>query len=474
MSKSNELFRNKMIIHKSYKFQLFPEEDQAAVLAKHGGNLRFAWNKLLEFANDFKELNKKFPSKIELRSQLKIIQKENDFLKRSHSQPIQDASDKLFDTFINAIKPKMIEERKRKIAEAHKLIDPIKKAKALKKAFEFGFPKFKRKSDFHDSIFYPQFFKIKKSRIFFPKIGWIDYKKHRVMEGTTKFLTITQDGNRWYVSLTNEVIFTPKKKVELKKANIVGIDVGLKTFATLSDGTEIQNPRTLKKYLRKLKKEQQILSRKELKETEEIKFGKKVKVSSNRRNKQIEKVIKVHRKVKNIRKDFLHKTSNQIITKFDGVILETLDIKSMLKTNSKAMCRSILDVSWYEFGRILEYKCLWNDKYFGKIDQYEPSSQKCNVCGNLQTLTLKDRIYVCPHCGNTCGRDLNASKNIRDSGMETLEREERLKNTCSTQGINARGEVAQATSTKREKLWIADLNSCRFPETGIDMVTNPA
>lgn len=431
-----------MIIHKSFKFKLLPNKDQISVLTQHGGNLRFTWNKLVEFANEQNKLNGKFPNKKELREKLKTIQQDNEFLKVSHSQPMQDASDKLFDTIINSFKPKIIKQRNQKISIAKQENNNKKLAIAL----NFGFPKFKRKYLNNDSIFYPQFFKIRNSRIFFPKIGWINYKKHRKLEGKAKFLTIVKEVNNWFVSITCEVNIEEVQRKNIDQSNIVGIDVGLKTFATLSDGTEIQNPRNLNKYLKKLKKEQKILSKRQIIETNEEKFGKKIKKSSNNRNKQILKVQKIHRKIKNTRKDFLHKTSNQIIAKFDGIALETLDIKEMLRKNGRAMNRSISDVSWFEFGKILEYKCLWDNKYFIRIDQFEPSTQKCNQCESIQKLSLGDRIYVCPQCGNTCGRDVNAAMNIRDSGID------KLKNTLATKEIYACGVSSLEETMKQEKL----------------------
>jgi putative transposase len=436
-----------MKVFKSYKFRLLPSKEQSTMLHQHGGNLRYAWNKLVEFSNLTNENTKVFPTKKELRAKLKDIQKENGFLNISHSQPLQNTSDNLFDTIIKSFKSEVVQKRKSKIALANKELDEVKRNKKLAKALNFGFPKFKRKDQNNDSIFYPQAFKVKQSRIYFPKIGWIDYKKHRRLEGIVKFLTIVQDGNDWFVSMTCEVEVKEQSKIPLDHANIVGIDVGLKVFATLSDGTEIQNPRTLKKHLKKLKKEQRVLSKRQIIETDKIRFGKKVKKSSSNRNKQILKVQRTYKKVKNARKDFLHKTSHQIITKFDGITLETLDIQSMMKGNGVAMNRNIADVSWFEFGRMLEYKCLWNHKHFVKIDKFDPSTQKCNQCHSIQKLSLKDRTYVCPQCGNICGRDINAAKNIRDSGITILKQ-----NTLASKGIYACGVCSLEQTMKQEKL----------------------
>jgi putative transposase len=422
-----------MKILKSYKFRLDPTEDQIAMLKQHGGNSRFVWNKLLEFSNDLKKGTDKYPTQSQLQKQIIQIKTLNDFVKLSHSQPIQINAMRLSDTISRAFAPEMIAERNIEIAKANTLKDENIKAMALKNAFEFGFPKFKSRSKSNDSLFYPQNFIIKKTRIYFPKLKWINFIKHREMEGKPLSVTITKDGNQYYVSIPCEIEIKEKDiipKIEIDKANIAGIDLGITDFAVLSDKTTIKNPRTLKKYLKKIKRESKNLKRKELKDTEKKTFDNKIiKESSKNRIKQIEKNQIIHRKIRNIRKDFLHKTTHHIITKYDGVILESLDIKEMLKKNSSAMNRSISDVSWYEFCRQLEYKAEWKNKYFCKIDQYYPSTQLCNNCKHQMKLSLNERMYVCPNCGAVCGRDYNASLNIRDEGIRII------KNTLATKGI---------------------------------------
>jgi putative transposase len=413
------------------------------MLRQHGGNVRFVWNKLLDYSNTVKKNSGKYPTQSELQKHILVLKKANDFLRISHSQPIQVNAQKLVKTFIRAFNPQTISERNKKIALAQLEKNEELRKRKLARAFGFGFPKFKSKSNCNDNLFYPQAFKIKKSRIYFPKVGWLQYIKHRKIEGTPLFLSIVQDGNdQYYVSITSEVNIEEKQKVALdqvNQANIVGIDVGLKTFAVLSDGTEIENPKTLKKHLNKLRKESKILSRKSYDEV--------TKKSSNNRIKQISKVQKAHRKVRNIRKNFLHKTTHHIITKYDGVIMENLDIKGMLKKNSRAMNRSVTDVSWYEFGRQLEYKSIWNSKHFCKIDRFFPSTQKCSECGNEMSLSLSDRTYSCPNCKAVLGRDSNASLNIRNEGIRTL-----TLNTLATKGFKACGSGTLVLGVKQEKL----------------------
>ena len=445
-----------MKILKSYKFRLKPTKTQIPMLKQHGGNSRFIWNKLLEYSNNTRKSTGKVPTQSQFQKYIIQLKAENDFIKISHSQPIQINALRLSRTYTKAFKKEIVSERNKKISKANQIKDEQTKKKALVKALNFGFPKFKCKAQAHDSIFYLQNFIVKKSRINFPKLGWINYIKHRKIEGKPKFVIITQDGNQYYVSITSEIEIKDESKKNIDSANIVGIDVGLKSFAVLSDGTIINNPRTLKKNLKKIKIESNWLARKELKEYgKKTPFGKEIKLSSKNRNKQIEKIQKLHRRIKNIRKDFLHKTTHDIITKYDGVVMENLDIKEMLQKNGKAMNRNISDVSWHEFGRQLEYKSTWNSKHFCKVDQYFASTQLCSKCGGKSYLSLKDRVYVCQNCKSVLDRDYNAALNLRNEGIRILkegfELEKNKKNTVATTGINACGLVSIETRLKQEK-----------------------
>jgi putative transposase len=438
-----------MKILKAYKFRLKPTEDQVAMLKQHGGNSRFVWNKLLEYAEEVKKNTGKYPSQSVLQTKIIQIKASNEFIKISYSQPIQVNAMRLNKAYTRAFSPEVVAERNKKITKAHLVQDEEKKAKALAKALKCGLPKFKRKSDNSDSIFYPQHTIVKKSRIHFPKLGWINYNKHREMEGKILFVTITQDGNQYYVSITCEVELKEKVKLELDKANIAGIDVGLKKFAVLSDKTVIENPRTLKKHLRVLRRESRKLSRMVNKETgEKTSYGKNIKKSSNNRNKQIVTVQKLHRKVRNIRRNFLHQTTHYIIDKYDGVVLENLDIKELLQKGSKAMNRSISDASWYEFTRQLAYKSIWNSKYFVVVDQYFASTQICSCCGSIAHLSLKDRVYACSNCGAVLDRDYNASINLKNEGIRILK--ENI-STVGTTGIQACGSTSVEVGEKQEK-----------------------
>jgi len=374
-------------VHKGFKFRLVPTPEQESMLSQQAGNTRFLWNKFLESNLQTYKDSQKFQFSYEMITSLPKLKEEFEFLKLSFSQSLQQVG--------------------RQLDSALK--DSFKKTK--------GFPKFKRKRN-RDSFTVPQKFSIHSKFVKLPKIGKVKWTKHRKIQGNPKFLTISRDGKQWYCSVTSEVKI-PDKQYSQNTENIAGIDVGLKEFATLSDNTVIHNPRCLNKKLDKLKREQRWLSRKTK--------------GSNNRKKQIEKVQTVHRKIRNTRKDFLHKTSSNMIAKYSGVVLEDLNISGMMKNHKLA--KSISDVSLYEFSRMLEYKSLWNAKHFIKIDRWYASSKICSQCGNKKVdLTLRDRTYICKDCGNILDRDFNASKNILAEGLNVLY------STVGQTGSNACGD----------------------------------
>ena len=191
-----------------------------------------------------------------------------------------------------------------------------------------------------------------------------------------------------------------------KTGKNIGIDLGIKDFCVASDGMVEANPKYWKKSLDKLAKLQKRLSR-------------KTKGSSNR-NKARMKFARLHEKIANQRKDFLHKLSYQIIRDYDMVCLEDLQIKNMVKNHKLA--QAITDASWSEFVKFLEYKAKWYDKKVIKIDKFFASSQTCHVCGsvNPETKDLKVREWICPQCNTYQDRDLNASINILNEGLKRL------------------------------------------------------
>ena len=185
-----------------------------------------------------------------------------------------------------------------------------------------------------------------------------------------------------------------------------GIDLGIKELCITSDGKKYENPKIIIKYEKKLTKLQRQLSHKEKRSKNYYKTKKKIALC--------------HEKIRNSRKDYLHKVSHEIISENQVIVSENLQIKNMVKNHHLA--KAISDVSWYELTRQLEYKAKWNGRKYIKIDTFYASSQICSVCGyqNSYTKDLSVRRWICPKCGTEHDRDINAAKNILAEGIRQI------------------------------------------------------
>jgi putative transposase len=362
------------IIHKSYKFRIEPTSEQMVLLSKHFGACRFVFNKFLHERKE-KYLNEKTSlNYYDNARTLTDLKKEEDFdwLKEINSQSLQSTIrnlDSAYKSFFNK---------------------------------QNKFPRFKSKYD-KQSFKIPQNVLINNGKLVIPKFKeGIKINVHREIEGKTLFATITKSTTgKYYVSITCEVNYIPYNKTTTK----VGIDTGIKDLAILSDGKTYENIKVLKSKLKKLKYQQRQLSKKQK--------------GSNSRQKQKIKLSLIHEKITNIRKDYLHKISTEIVKNHDIISVEDLSVKNMMKNHKLA--QSLSDVSLGIFYTMLEYKSKWNDKSFVKIDRFFPSSKTCSNCGWIyQDLNLSIREWTCSSCNVHHDRDLNASKNILKQGINIL------------------------------------------------------
>ncbi|MFA5490957.1 MAG: transposase, partial [Candidimonas sp.] len=187
---------------------------------------------------------------------------------------------------------------------------------------------------------------------------------------------------------------------EIPKSDAVGIDMGLSDFITTSDGEIIDNLKPFKKKQRRLKIRQRRLSKKASK--------------SNNRSKARKQVYRIHRKIREQRKDFHHKTANNLLKDYDLICIEDLNVKGLMRTK---LAKSIQDSGWSSFQQILEYKATLLGKSVASIGRFDPSSKTCNGCGNKKDMPLNIRVYKC-ECGHEMSRDLNAALNILDWGYD--------------------------------------------------------
>ena len=358
---------------KAYKFRLYPTKQQEVLLNKTFGCVRFYYNQQVALFNSY---DKESNPKPEFKSSTLI---------RQEFEWMQEVS-------AAAIQQKEIDFKEFK----KQLFNKNRKSK-------LGFPNFKKKSNRQSYRLPNQKFKIIGNKIKLEKIGKVKFVKDRNFPEVFKFISVTISKNpsgQYFVSVLveQEINHRPKTNRE------VGIDLGVKTFLTQSDGIEISNPKYFSKNQAKLKKLQQHFSRKQK--------------GSNRREKCRLKITKLYQKITNQRDYFLHNYSSHLINKYDYIFIEDLGVKNMLE--SKLMSKEISDVSWSKFVNMLIYKADWYGKTVHKVDRYYASSKTCECGIKNKDLKLSDREWVCSNCGVINQRDLLASQNILKEGRRSL------------------------------------------------------
>ena len=377
---------------KAFKYRIYPTEPQKVLIHQHFGCARWIYNYSLNKKMTSFQTEKKHLSRFDIQADIPNLKKQEEtkWLKDVNSQTLQASLENLDKAFTRFFKEKK------------------------------GFPKFKSKKDNRQSFQVPQSGKVnfEKSKLYLPKFKkGINIVLSRHFEGQVKTITISKTPtNKYFASIlveTNDVI---PIKVPIDENKAVGIDLGIKTFAVLSDGTSIENPRNLKTSLKRLKKKQRVLSR-------------KTKGSKNRHKARI-KLAVLHEKIANQRLDFLHKTTTMIVKNYDTICLETLKASNMIKNHKLAQALS--DIAIGKFNELIEYKAEWYGKNILRIGQFLPSSKLC-TCGIInRELKLSDRIWTCKSCNTTHDRDILASNNIKRMAFHSLN-----KNTVGTTEIHA-------------------------------------
>ena len=250
-----------------------------------------------------------------------------------------------------------------------------------------------------------------------PKLGLVKMKEKLRFNGKINNVVISQNANKFFASFSMEITEEEYKRTHKKvKPNrlSVGIDLGISSFATLSNGLQIQYTKPLAKLTSLLTKRQRQLNKKVHPKTkdEALKGVKK----SNNYIKASNNLAKLHTKIANIRLDFLHKFTSHLVRNYNEICLETLSAKNMMKNHKLA--KSLSDVSLSKFNEILEYKAEYNGVSIHRADRFYPSSKTCSHCGSIKSkLSLSQRVYVCGECGYTIDRDLNASINLAKLGQ---------------------------------------------------------
>lgn len=361
---------------KAYKYRLYPTKEQEILLSKHFGHNRFVYNWALDFkTKHYKETKKNihWMQFCKPDSPYMKLKKETTWLKEVNSQSLIASLSNLDNAYKN-----FFEGRTK-------------------------FPKFKSKHQ-KQSFQVPQHGEIDKEskKLFIPKFKeGIECVFHRpIPKGKLGTFTVERrPSGRYFVSVLVHVEEIQKEKPKPNKA--LGLDFGLKTFITTSEGEKIESPEYGKQSLKKLKRAQRKLS--------------KAQKGGENREKKRKKVAKIHEKITNQRNDFLHKLSHKLVceNQTDTICIENLNLEGM----KKLWGRKVSDLSWFEFTRQLQYKCDWYGKNLIKIGRFEPSSKMCADCGTITKLELSQRKWTCSSCNVKHDRDINAAKNIKDFGM---------------------------------------------------------
>lgn len=367
-----------MEIRRAWRFELDPNNEVRTLLAKHAGVARFAWNWSLKRRIErfqTQEGKAKFTNAIEEHRALNDL-KGSDF-------------------------PWMYEVSKCAPQEALRDLDKAFKAFWARRKEGIGFPKFKRKHVSKDSFRLTGSICIRGRYVKLPRLGAIRLKEKikpkRPVTGQILSATVSRVADRWFVSLTTVEKDLPEPKPV--EGPVCGVDLGIKTFATLSDGTKIESPKPLKTALSRLRRAQ-------------VSHARKRKGSQNRR-KSAQRIARIHAKIANVRKDFLHKTTTMLAKTKSVIVIESLNVRGMVRNHSLA--RSVSDAGWGEFGRQLGYKTAWHGSRLIEADRWYPSSKTCSDCGQvLDKLLLSVREWVCPSCGVVHDRDHNAAINLEN------------------------------------------------------------
>jgi putative transposase len=357
---------------KSYKYRIYPTDDQVVKLSNIFGQVRFVYNLGLETKINAWKSHRKSISAFDLNNQIKDLKYHIDWID-APSQSLQMAMKNLDSAYNSFFKGG-------------------------------GFPKFKNKYS-KQSFQLRQGVYFKDGKVFIPKLKLVDVDIHREFSGTIKTSTISKSvTNKYYISILVDTHVEKPEKKPIKLSTSVGVDLGIKDLAITSDGEKFKNQDFLKSELNRLRIEQRSLSRKQK--------------GSNHYNNQKLKVALIHEHIKNKREDYLHKISKYLVDNYDTICIEDLGTSNMMK-NSK-LSRAIGDMGWSKFRSMLEYKCDWYGKNLSVVGRFEPSSKTCNSCGSKNgDLNLSDREWVCEDCGEIHDRDINAALNIRNFGLRS-------------------------------------------------------
>ncbi len=397
-----------MKITRGYKTELDLNNKQRTACLQHAGTARFAYNWALARKQEAYKKGEKVPTAIDLHRELNKLKKTElswmyEVSKCAPQEAIRNV-DTAYDNFFRRVKLKKQGKYKGKL----------------------GFPQFKKKSKGIGSFrFTTGAIKVFSDAIQLPRLGKLRLKEHDYFPTSGVHIlsaTVSEQAGRWFVSIQVE---EEREEVKPTATTAIGVDLGVATLATCSDGAIFDNPRSLKHKLKKLKRLQRAHSHKQK--------------GSKNREKSRKKLAVLHARIANIRRDAVHKLTTHLCKNHAWVAIEDLHVKGMLKNHHVA--QAISDASMGEIRRQLQYKAEEFGTRLAVIDRFYPSSKTCSSCGWInEGLDLSKRVFVCIECGYLTDRDYNAAKNILAvSSTESL-------NAC---GAGSSGSLATMSETSR-------------------------
>ncbi|GAB4191379.1 MAG: RNA-guided endonuclease TnpB family protein [Roseiflexaceae bacterium] len=367
-------------MRKAFKYRIYLTNGQRRLLEQQLEECRWVYNETLATRKNAWEQEQRTVDWYETKRALPLLKDTRPSLKLVHSQVLQNVTERVelaFKAFFRRVKAG---------------------------AGEAGYPRFKGKGRY-DSLTFPQYgngVRLDGNRLILSKVGAVQVVLHRALEGTPKTVTVKRSRTgKWYVSFACEVEAKPLPPTD----KVVGVDVGLSSFATLSTGEEIENPRFYRRDEADVKRVQK---RKDVAKNAQ-------RWDENRRWKKA--LAHIHERIANRRSDFAYKRSRELVNAYQVIVFE--DLAPMEMGRSRGMRKSILDVAWMQFISRTIAKAAEAGRQVVVVDPRN-TSKLCSSCGELVQKRLSDRLHTCPHCGLVMGRDHNAALNILHRGLQTL------------------------------------------------------
>lgn len=396
-------------VRRAYKVRAYPDEAQAATLSRTLGCVRLVWNKTLA----------------ERQRRYTVEQKSTSYKDTDAALTAWKRTDEL--AFLNEVSSVPLQQTLR---HQHTAFGNFFKGRAR-------YPKFKSRNGRQSAHYTRSAFRMNPDGLWLAKtssalrLAWSWPDVDMIALDPTMVVISREPDGRWFATLC---VDQPDPQPAAPTGQDIGVDLGIKDFATLSTGEKIANPRHLARHERGLRRQQKRLAR--------------MKRGSNNRAKQRIKVARKHARVRDARRDFLHKTSTTLVRANDTIAVEDLNVSGMVRNRSLA--KSISDVGWGEFRSMLAYKAEQAGKRVVVIDRWYPSSKTCSVCGHLlASLSLRTRHWTCPDCGTRHDRDVNAAKNILvAAGLAETQ------NACGAD-VRLHGASLQPSAVKQENLHVS-------------------